>query len=152
MPNQQKIIEKIIDRNAFEAISLVSLMEPLRIFIETYEMDGETVSLAFLKGFPFTLDAFLVYLIGVFARLPSTAISTNNQQKELLSILWRKAKVNKDDEFSGDRFTIDQFNENMFAAFFLAYSELKNGNESFRDVIYRFDEDYKISILNPVRL
>ena len=153
----KQIINILVEKKLLQTTSLVSLMSPLQPLIETYEKDGEKETIAFMCGLPIPYAIFLTYFCASYI----TYVNSNGNylQKEDINTLfeiWKSVELNKD---IADMVNISQKEKrpedvvsNIIVNMLAAYNLLENSNEQFKEMVYRLDQDYNTSIINPITL
>lgn len=155
--NAQQIINKIVEEKLLQTTSLVSLMSPLQPLVETYEKNGEAETIVFMHGLPIPFSIFLTYFTAAYISYVNS--NGNYLQKEdsnTLFYIWESVELNKDivdminisQRYKRPEDVISTVIGNMFSS----YAILENSNEQFKEMVYRLDQDYNTSIINPIRI
>ena len=157
MPDAQKIIDHVIDKKFLQTTSLVSLMSPLQPLIETYEKDGEKITIAFMVGLPIPFDTFLVYFTAAYITYVNANIEYMDEEKRKnLYRIWESVELNKDlndmIQISKKDMKPEHVIANVIAPMFASFAGIENSNESFKEMVYRLDQDYTVSLMNCIRV
>jgi len=151
----QKIIDGIIDQKLLQTTSLVSLMSPLQPLIETYEKNGEKATIAFMVGLPIPFNIFLVYFTAAYITYVNSSLEyMNDQDRALLYKIWESVELSKEltdmIHISKKDMKPEYVVSNVIAPMFTSYASIEKCNEAFRDMVYRLDQDYTISLSNCI--
>lgn len=159
-----------INKIPVEAIrrgTVISIMETDRPFIETFDVDGEIIPIAYIAGLPIPFNTLIQFMAMRFAPKTSKAMMPSRYshsysyifemtkaERRKLTGFWKNIELSpevreltKDDREQMPSIVISQKVEELFQK----YSNNETV-EPFKELIRRIDEDYGSSLLDPIQV
>lgn len=145
--------------------TIVSIMETDRPFIETFNVEGEIISIAYIAGLPIPFNTLIQFMAMRFApntsksMMPSrysqgTVFEMTKVERRRLTSFWKNVEMSpevraltKDDREQMPSIVISKKVEELFQKY-INYETV----EPFKELIRRIDEDYGSSLLDPIQV